>query len=164
MVDTIKLGEMEGTYAEKVKQSVQELGKEDIGENRSRARAIRGEASYWDGEGAGSRPWEEDPAWLCLPHLQEEERDRNESMSGALGTEEGISNRAATQVQKGGHWLKCTGNLVWCTRCACFAHKRFGVGLKDVCKPVKRGARSVRLARLHTGCHPITGKPMKDKA
>ena len=106
-------------------------------------------------DGGGWRPWEEDPQWLHLPHLSEE-RGREAKKGG--DTEAGLGKAEEARVQRGGHWLRVTGGLVWCARCACYANKRHGVGLKGVCYPGRGGAAKARLARLHQGLHPITGR------
>ena len=69
MIDEDKLGEMEGTYAEKLKCSVRG-GAEGV-----YAYAVEhGDGLFGGGneDGGGWRPWEEDPQWLYLPHLSEE--------------------------------------------------------------------------------------------
>ena len=99
---------------------------------------------------------------MYLPHLQGREGGGEGEGSRRQDTEEGMGSAAASLVQKGGHWLKCSGNLVWCVKCACFAHKRFGVGLKGRCRPAKTGAVRARLARLHMGFHPVTGVALRE--
>ena len=150
MIDGEKIGELEGSYAEKVKHSVR--GWRDGGRTHEVAYGAREEG----GDGLWRRPWEEDPQWLYLPHLRGGEGQQRGGVEGS-GTEEAMSAADAEKVQGGGHWMRVTGGLVWCSRCACFAHKRHGVGLKGVCAPSARGAVKARLARLHTGKHPITG-------
>ena len=159
MIDTGRLGEMEGTYAEKLRRSVRGFGGDGGGAGVDVERLLWGGEYGVEGEVGTRQPWNEDPSWLYLPHLREEE-EGGPGGGRPRGTEVGIGIRAASQVQKGGHWLKCTGNLVWCSRCACFAHKRFGTGLKDTCRPAKLGAGRARLARLHAGRQPITGEPL----
>ena len=163
MVEAERIGEMEGTYAKRLQQSLLWAGGEGSSENGVRGRSVGGGSVEVDEGSEGWRPWHEDPSWLYLPHLWEEKRKQEDGFKGSRGTEEGMGSHAATQVQRGGHWLRCTGNLVWCSRCACFAHKRFGAGLKGACKPVMEGAAKARLARLHGGKHPITGKPMREE-
>ena len=111
----------------------------------------------------GGRPWNQAPSWLYLPNLQDERREREGDRRGSRGTEEGMGSIAAAQVQKEGHWLTFTGNLVWCSRCACFAHKRFGAGLKDACKLVRTGVVRARFARMHGGRHCTTGEMIREE-
>ena len=153
MVDSTRLGEMEGEYAERIRRSLQETEISGVGEEEVRVQV--GGRNVYGGEryGEGSMPWERDPHWLYLPHLQE---DGGEGEEG--NTETGLGRVAASAVSAGGHWLRTTGALVWCSRCACFAYKRFGKGLKQVCSPSRRDATRVRLNRLHMGVHPITGE------
>ena len=57
--------------------------------------------------------------------------------------------------------LAFVGPLVYCTRCAIFAHLRVGVCMKRICAgPSNKRANAVaaRLRRLQLGRHPITGQ------
>ena len=153
MIDAAKVAELEGSYAEMVRLSVERWG--GLGELTYSMVHSRGS----EGDDNERRAWEEDPQWLYLPHLRDEWRQAQER--GRSGTEEGLSGHDAARVQGGGHWLKVTGSIVWCTKCACFAHKRHGVGLKGACVPGRRGAARARLNRLHEGKHPISGDKIR---
>ena len=82
-------------------------------------------------------------------------------VSGAPRTgaaEEGEGERAQTA-----HRIAFSGPLVYCTRCANFAHKRVGAGIKGRCSaPTYKKANAVaaRLDRLRAGRHPLSGTPL----
>ena len=99
------------------------------------------------------RPWERDPQWLYLPHSAQR---IEEEAKGSRAQEEGQQ----TQRGRGGHLLRVTGPMVWCTRCACHAMARLGTGLKGTCVIRQRNATRKRLQRLHAGRHPVTGGPL----
>ena len=100
-------------------------------------------------------PWEQDPQWLYMPHLK-----ATLGQEGIIGTEVDFGKDAAEARLVGGHYLRNTGALVWCTKCGNFAHRRLGRGLKGVCMVSQKGARRVRLTRLHQGLHPLTGRKL----
>ena len=59
-----------------------------------------------------------------------------------------------------GHVLRSVGSPVFCVKCASYANKRHGTGLKAHCgQPRNRSsnATAARLWRLHQGRHPVTG-------
>ena len=99
------------------------------------------------------------PAMAVLASLERWQGAREKGRKGG-DTEAGLGANEEARVQRGGHWLRVTGGLVWCTRCACYAHRRHGAGLKGVCKPGRSGAARARLARLHQGLHPVTGSSL----
>ena len=56
-----------------------------------------------------------------------------------------------------GHHIHKTGQVVYCTKCGCFAIKRMGYGLASQCKPSATGAsNAARLLRLRQGLHPLS--------
>ena len=61
-----------------------------------------------------------------------------------------------------GHHLHRRGQVVFCTRCGCFAIKRMGTGLRTQCKPPATGASAaIRVSRLLQGLHPVTTNRMQ---
>ena len=90
-----------------------------------------------------------------MPHLK-----ATLGQEGIIGTEVDFGKDAAEARLVGGHYLRNTGALVWCTKCGNFAHRRLGRGLKGVCMVSQKGARRVRLTRLHQGLHPLTGRKL----
>ena len=151
LIDRNKIGELEGSYADKVMRCVREWG-------RTGGLAYASEhPREEDYDSIGRRPWDEDPQWLYLPHLRDGP-SQTQDAGERVGTETNLGGNDASKVQGGGHWLRVTGSIVWCSRCACFAHKRHGVGLKGVCAPDRRGSAKARLTRSHGGRHPMTGE------
>ena len=151
MIDSEKLGEMVGEYAERAKRAMSEDTRKHIEGVEASGRP--GGSMSVAGAGGYRMPWEQDPQWLYLPHLKAEQ-----SQEGIVGTETNLGREAAEAKLLGGHALRNTGPLVWCAKCGNFAHRRHGRGLKGNCNVVQRGARRVRLDRLHQGLHPMTGR------
>ncbi len=74
--------------------------------------------------------------------------------------QEGAAGDAAGDSGASGHVLRLTGGMIWCQRCARYAHRRVGVGLRGECRPSLGDATRNRLERLERGCHPITGRAL----
>ena len=87
----------------------------------------------------------------------------------------GYDDRGTTaNLDEGGPFLKSTtaheahkshaltrhANLVWCRSCGRHAFARLGVGLLGPCRGEATGGYPSRLARMRSGCHPVTGKPL----
>ena len=124
MVDAARCAEMEGEYAETLRRDLRNVEGQEAGVT-GRGVAV-GERHFEQGV-RGERwvmPWERDPRWLYLPHLQE-----GRGQGKATWTEAGLGGEVRSARLVGGHWLRTTGALVWCSRCACFAFKRHGRGL-----------------------------------
>ena len=71
--------------------------------------------------------------------------------------------RAAVGRSRNDHALVVRGALAYCARCAQFAIKRLGGGLKGTCVAPQsrtRNAVQARLNRLKEGKHPVTGQPI----
>ena len=71
--------------------------------------------------------------------------------------------REAAGASSDGHVVVVIGPIAFCARCASFAIRRLGAGLKGVCIATQtktRSAVAARLRRLRAGRHPITGKEL----
>ena len=82
---------------------------------------------------------------------------------GGQQEESGAQARPALGSYRGAHKLAFMGPIVYCIRCANFAHKRVGTGLKSACTAPtnkKANAAAARLARLSAGRHPLTGRAL----
>ena len=157
MVDTARFAEMEGEYADTLRKDLR-AAEGAVGETEQEGRAAGvGYEALGASEGRWVLPWEEDPQWMYLPHLQGERQEK------AVDTERGSGSIGEAVRLAGGHRLRVTGPLVRCTRCACFALHRHGQGLKRACNPKQGRAARVRLDRLHQGRHPITRKVIEAK-
>ena len=103
------------------------------------------------------------PPWLCAPpwmhsHLVQPWEQEEGAMLRLVGC-----TREKLEQREHGHQILFSGPLVYCRRCACFAHWRLGSRFKGSCQlPMGRAASAVssRLARLRSGRHPITGQPL----
>ena len=60
------------------------------------------------------------------------------------------------------HSLRRTAGAVWCRHCGRSAITRIGVGLSRPCRGTAEGAYPARILRLRAGCHPVTGRPLRD--
>ena len=133
------------------------------------------------GLGGMTPPWMRMPSWMH-PHLEQaHEREAMgtwmrweggqevpgvEEAGGWRAPREGAGRGSATgplelRTGRGAHSLAFMGPLVYCTRCANFAHRRVGAGLKGLCAaPTNKRANAVaaRLSRIQRGCHPLTGR------
>ena len=153
MVDAARFAEMEGEYADRLRKDLREA-EEAEGGTEGGGRTVGGRhVALGTSEGRLVLPWEEDPQWMYLPHLQ-----GRRGQGGAAGTETGLGSKGESARLAGGHWLRTTGPLVWCARCACFALHRHGQGLKRACNPKQGGVVRVRLDRLRQGRHLVTGR------
>ena len=131
-------------------------------------------------------PWMEAPAWmphhLEQPHERGHKRGRGELEEEGSEAEERQGSPERTAARQGNeavpspwaaaseegtvrvpHNLAFVGPMVYCTRCANFAQRRVGAGIKGGCAaPTNRRANAVaaRLRRLQAGLHPTTGAPL----
>ena len=133
-----------------------------------------------EGLGSMTPPWMGMPSWMH-PHLEQaHERGAVGTMRLQGGENEGRglevedeggarAPHCVAEVAEGklagfdrtAHCLAFVGPLVYCTRCAIFAHRRVGVGMKGICAaPSNKRANAVaaRPRRLQLGRHPITGR------
>ena len=159
----------------------EEEGGEGEGEEEDEERLLRRANTYGreqrrrrEAAGAEERwrmPWQQIPDWmprtLEQPHEQQpQEREPCVGEEGGEKQEERGSQpgRATTSATtKGAHTLAFVGPLVYCVKCANFAHQRVGKGIKGRCsEPTYKRANAVsaRLQRLRAGAHPITGRPL----
>ncbi len=107
---------------------------------------------------AGRMPWEGQPRWMKLARglggvSSDDEHDAGGSSS--MVTEQ--LTVPADETQRARHTLRVTGPLVWCSTCAGYALRRWGVRLRGACRPRRGDATRRRLELLHQGRHPITG-------
>ncbi len=127
-----------------------------------------------DGAGGGSERrelwWIRDPSWMpdWMPRLPplppagdashaQDRRSDEERRAHSAGYDRTGEGAQASAEARSGHVLRITGNLVWCTRCAAYAVRRWGARLRGVCRPGMGDATRSRLAALSQGRHPITG-------
>ena len=102
-------------------------------------------------------PWMRAPHWMS-PHLVQPWEEEEGAFLRLVGC-----TREKLGPREHGHLIRFSGPLVYCTKCACFAHRRLGCRFKGTCQPsVGRAASAVssRLLRLNGGRHPITGQPL----
>ena len=108
------------------------------------------------------------PAYLEQPHERQEADEGSRSAQAGAPSGRGIKEERA--VEETGrarvtHEVAFAGPLVYCVRCANFAHRRVGSGIKAMCwAPTNRRANAVaaRLARLRQGLHPISGRALTE--
>ncbi len=123
-------------------------------------------------------PWEREPDWMPA-HLARRGNRVHEEVGDAEPREpprrvvqEASSpsrrsgrKREAGQIQLSStHELAEAGPLLFCMRCARYANRRFGSGLKGPCRQAARLSQNSvasRLRRLLDGKHPITGEPLE---
>ncbi len=121
-------------------------------------------------------PWEREPDWMPA-HLARRTGREQASAAVADDVQRGgdsaahSSRRRTSEKRKSGHWqasstheLADAGPLIFCMRCARYANRRFGAGLKGPCqRPTRLAQNSVaaRLRRLFDGKHPITGEALE---
>ena len=130
-------------------------------------RTEMGEQEPMDLEGVWSRPWLQAPEWMPRHLLQPSEQRPQEGgqraeVAGDV-TLEASNDQQGRAHNKGAHNLAFAGPLVYCVKCANFAHRRVGSGLKGICaEPTYKKANAVaaRLQRLRSGRHPLTGRPL----
>ena len=99
-------------------------------------------------------PWLRAPSWLSA-HLVQPWEHEEEALRRLAGCARERLGRRDNE-----HRVVIVHALAYCSRCACFAHKRLGSRFKGQCQlPEGRAAAAVsyRLARLRSGLHPITG-------
>ncbi len=60
----------------------------------------------------------------------------------------------------GGHLLRVSGPLIWCSRCGRYAMRRVRGTLRGACGGEATGAYATRVARMWAGKHPLTGEPL----
>ncbi len=115
--------------------------------------------------------WIREPSWMpeWMPRLpplvregaddQEHGRERaaDDRVGQSTGSAQADAASRADGLERSGHSLRITGNLVWCSRCAAYASRRWGVRLRGVCRPGTGDATRSRLELLVQGRHPITG-------
>ncbi len=115
--------------------------------------------SATQGTSGGRMPWEGQPRWMRIARglggvSSEDEHDVYEEAAG-VGAEQLAT--CTDDVQSGRLTLRVTGPLVWCSACAGYALRRWGVRLRGACRPRRGDATRRRLELLHQGRHPITG-------
>ncbi len=83
--------------------------------------------------------------------------DGHSPVDEAIASDQTGTAEHADDSSASGHVLRLTGGMIWCRRCARYAHRRVGVGLRGICQPSLGDATRRRLELLEQGCHPITG-------
>jgi hypothetical protein len=137
------------------------------------------------GLGGLTPPWMGMPSWMH-PHLEQPHEQGavatairqggGQEADGRDGGDEGVAarvtgeedeaegaGRAGSKVDRGAHFLAFVGPLVYCRKCAVFAHHRVGTGIRGICTaPSNKRANAVVacLRRLRSGSHPISGRPL----
>ena len=114
----------------------------------------------------GVMPWMRVPQWMPAELATQREVAPGFDAEGAVDS--GWSRnpgqaRAAAGRSRNDHVLVVRGALAYCARCAQFAIKRLGRGLKGTCVAPQnrtRNAVQARLNRLKEGKHPVTGQPI----
>ncbi len=94
-------------------------------------------------------------------------REARQPADGQGGHEERRGRRYASLVadpvdgaDAGGHQLRVSGPLIWCSRCGRYAMHRLRSTLRGACCGEATGAYSTRLVRLWAGRHPLTDRPL----
>ncbi len=112
-------------------------------------------------EGRTRMPWQGEPRWMRLARGLGGVDSEDEGVANLDGSaDDGQQGEREVSRQRGGHTLRVTGPLVWCSSCAGYALRRWGVRLRGVCRPRKGDATRRRLELLHQGKHPLTGIPI----
>ncbi len=126
-------------------------------------------------------PWEREPDWMPAHLARRRGRDRADEVlvSDAerddpqrpvdRGTHSprrrpGEKRKSGQLQMSSAHELAEAGPLLFCMRCARYANRRFGSGLKGPCRQAARLSQNSvasRLRRLLDGKHPITGEPLE---
>ncbi len=92
-----------------------------------------------------STSWDDIAPGLCMGPA--EERWASRARTGA----------AEDTLRCSAHWIRVTGDVIWCNRCGSYASTR-GRGLAQACRgrPADASA-AARLTALRSGYHPVTG-------
>ncbi len=146
--------------------------RDDDGADADGRRVRRREAAEPGGdEGHHVLEWIREPSWMPewmprLPPLGREGPDDQEHGRARPADDPLVQSTGAAQADaapradglaRSGHSLRITGSLVWCSRCAAYASRRWGVRLRGACRPGTGDATRSRLELLAQGRHPITG-------